>query len=300
MRANERLPSDAMPRVPINADGNFSFYVRYGECYPVAQGRRRQVIDYSPLQSCRLTNLMQDIQLETIVQELRDLEARYEVRPGSSSASLSGPDRAKFKRLILEAKGLIQSAISINDFGVPLLGMANLSGYGAFDPPLPDQLHEAIALVEGGLNLVRRNTAGVHAPTQATRKDFYVDPQRIFQLQSIKVDDWDLKRLVRLLYELNIAHSNELHMATAMLVRAIADHVAPILKCKNFSEVANQYAAPRSFSEQMKQLDTSLRKVADSFLHQQIRRSEVLPLGPQVDFRAALDVLLSEIVRVLQ
>lgn len=243
---------------------------------------------------------MQDSQLETIIQELRDLEARYEARPGSSTPSLSGSDRAKFKRLVLEAKGLIQSAVGISDFGVPLLGIANLPGYGAFDPPLPDQLHEAIALVEGGLNQVRRKTAGMHVPAQVTRKDFYVDPKRIFQLQSIKVDDWDLKRLVQLLNELNLAHAHEMHMATAMLVRAITDHVAPVLKCKTFSEVANQYAAPRSFSEQMKQLDTSLRKVADSFLHQQIRRSEVLPLGPQVDFRAALDVLLSEIVRVLQ
>lgn len=243
---------------------------------------------------------MQDFQLEAIIQELRGLEARYEVRPGSSIASLSGSDRAKFKRLVLEAKGIIGSEVPINDFAVPLLNLVSSSGFGAFDPPLPDQLCEAIALIEGGLNQVRRTRVGTSAPVQVTPKDFYVEPQRILQLQSIKVDDWDLKRLVRLLHELNVAHGNEMHMATAMLVRAITDHVAPIFRCKNFSEVANQYSAPRSFSEQMKQLDTSLRKVADSFLHQQIRRSEVLPFGTQVDFRSALDVLLSEIVRVLQ
>jgi hypothetical protein len=243
---------------------------------------------------------MHDTQLETIIQDLRSLEVGYETSPGSSTSSLSSGDRAKFKRLVLEAKGLIQSAVGINDFGVPLLGMANLHGFGAFDPPQPDQLHEAIALVEGGLNQVRRKVAGVRLPAQAIRNDFYVDPQRIVQLQSIKTDDWDLKRLVRLLCELNIAHAHEMYMATAMLVRSITDHVAPILRCRNFGEVANQYAAPRSFSDQMKQLDNSLRKVADSFLHQQIRRSEVLPLGPQVDFKAAMDVLLSEIVRVLQ
>ena len=243
---------------------------------------------------------MQDVQLEAIIQDLRSLEGQYQVQPGHSTAALSGEDRAKFKRLVLEAKGLIQSAAGINDFGVPLLGMSNLSGYGAFDPPLPDQLHEAIALVEGGLNHVRRKLAGLRTPAQTTQKDLYVDPQRIFQLQSIKGSSWDLKRLVRLLQELNTAHAHDLHMSAAMLVRAITDHVAPILRCKNFSEVANQYAAPRSFSEQMKQLDTSLRKVADSFLHQQIRQSEVLPLSPQVDFKAAVDVLLAEIVRVLQ
>ncbi|WP_157979452.1 hypothetical protein [Rhodoferax ferrireducens] len=89
-------------------------------------------------------------------------------------------------------------------------------------------------------------------------------------------------------------------MATAMLVRAIMDHVSPIFKLKNFSEVANNYPAPRSFSEQMKQLDTSLRKIADTHLHQPVRKAEVLPLAPQVDFRGALDVLLSDIVRLLQ
>lgn len=85
-----------------------------------------------------------------------------------------------------------------------------------------------------------------------------------------------------------------------MLVRAIVDHVPPIFNAKNFAEVANNYQAPRSFSEQMRQLENSLRKIADMHLHQHIRKDEVLPLAPQVDFRAALDVLLSEMVRVLQ
>jgi hypothetical protein len=47
-------------------------------------------------------------------------------------------------------------------------------------------------------------------------------------------------------------------------------------------------------------LDRSLRNIADAHLHVQIRTSEVLPTGPQVDFRADLDVLLSEVVRVLK
>ena len=50
----------------------------------------------------------------------------------------------------------------------------------------------------------------------------------------------------------------------------------------------------------MTQLDASLRKIADSHLHQHVRKTEVLPLAPQVDFRGALDVLLSEVVRLLQ
>jgi cellobiose-specific phosphotransferase system component IIB len=243
---------------------------------------------------------MQEPQIEIILQELRELEGCFETPPDAVGPLLNSANRAKFKRLVLEAKGLVDSSLGINDFGVPLLGMQNLPSYGVFSPPSLDQLHEAIGLVEGGLNQVRRMSIRPSKQVGKTQVPPYVDAQRILQLQSIRSGEWDMKRLIRLLQEVNIAHAHEMHMATAMLVRAVTDHVAPILQCKNFPEIANNYTAPRSFSDQMKQLDVALRKVADTHLHQQIRKSEVLPLAPQVDFRAALDVLLSEIVRVLQ
>lgn len=243
---------------------------------------------------------MQEAQIEAILQDLRGLENCFQTPLDGAAPHLNGEGKAKFKRLVLEAKGIVDSAIGINDFGVPLLKMQNLPSYGFFSPPSLDQLHEAIGLVQGGLNQIRRVAVRPTKNIGSGQPPSYVDAQRILQLQSIRTGDWDLKRLVRLLQEINIAHVNEMHMATAMLVRAVTDHVAPILKSKNFSEVANNYTAPRSFSDQMKQLDISMRKVADTHLHQQIRKSEVLPLAPQVDFKAALDVLLSELVRVLQ
>jgi hypothetical protein len=41
-------------------------------------------------------------------------------------------------------------------------------------------------------------------------------------------------------------------------------------------------------------------KKSDSYLHVQIRKTESLPTINQVDLRAELDVLLSEVSRVLQ
>ena len=69
---------------------------------------------------------------------------------------------------------------------------------------------------------------------------------------------------------------------------------------KTFPEVANNYQCEKSFRGSMQHLDKSLRNIADAHLHIQIRSSEVLPTGPQVDFRADLDVLLGEVVRVLK
>lgn len=243
---------------------------------------------------------MHEQELEKIIGTLRKLEGRFEQPTTAAAPHLNSADRASFKRLILEAKGILNTALGLNDFGAPLLLMTNLPGYGAFNPPSLDQLHEAIGLVEGGLNQVRRKISQVSKSHGALPKTAYVAPTRILELRSIKSPQWDLKRLVRLLEELNSAHEHELHMATAILVRAVVDHVPPVFNAKNFSEVANNHPASRSFSEQMRHLDTSLRKIADMHLHQPVRKAEVLPAAPQVDFRAALDVLLAEVVRLLQ
>lgn len=243
---------------------------------------------------------MNEQELEKIIHSLREMEERFEQPTTAAAPHLNSTDRASFKRLLLEAKGILSTVLGLNDFGTQLLLMTNLPGYGAFNPPSLAQLHEAIGLIEGGLNQVRRKISQGHKPHGVLSKAAYVDPTRILQLRGTKSDQWDLKRLVRLLEELNSAHEHELHMATAMLVRAVVDHVPPIFNAKNFSEVANNYPAPRSFSDQMRQLDTSLRKIADMHLHQPVRKAEALPLAPQVDFRGALDVLLSEVVRLLQ
>jgi hypothetical protein len=242
---------------------------------------------------------MHEQELDKIIQALREMEGRFEEPTTAAAPHLNSADRATFKRLMLEAKSILDSGLGLNDFGVPLLMMTNLPSYGAFNPPTLSQLHEAVGLVEGGLNQLRRKNSRSTAPLGTAAKPTYVDPTRILELQGIKSAQWDLKRLVRLLQEINAAHANEMHMATAMLVRAVTDHVPPIFNARNFAVVANSYPAPRSFSDQMKYLDNSLRKVADTHLHLQVRKAEVLPNAAQVDFRAALDVLLSEVVRLL-
>lgn len=85
-----------------------------------------------------------------------------------------------------------------------------------------------------------------------------------------------------------------------MIVRAIVDHVPPVFECKSFGEVANSYAGSRSFREHMGNLDKSLRKVADGYLHTQVRSRESVPGPVQVDFRAAVAELLSEVIRIVK
>jgi hypothetical protein len=85
-----------------------------------------------------------------------------------------------------------------------------------------------------------------------------------------------------------------------LLTRSIIDHVPPIFGCKNFAEVANNYPGSRSFKESMAHLDSSSRKIADHYLHAQVRKTETLPNAVQANFSNALDFLLAEVAAVIK
>ena len=153
-------------------------------------------------------------------------------------------------------------------------------------PAVETKLDEHLALFEKSL------------PNNKTQP--YVAEERITELAQIENARFATSKLIRLLRELNVAYNNEAHFATGILVRAVIDHVPPIFGFITFPEVANNYKGTKSFKTAMQRLNDSLRSLADSYLHVQIRKVESLPTFNQVDFRAELDALLSEVSRALQ
>ncbi len=129
----------------------------------------------------------------------------------------------------------------------------------------------------------------------------YVNHERIKELKSISNSKFDVTKLIRIAEELNTSLEGECYLSMIMLTRAMLDHTPPIFGMKNFSEVANNYSGGgKSFKDHMQHLDNSSRKIADSYLHTQIRSSEILPNLTQVDFSNGVDTLLAEIVRLLK
>jgi hypothetical protein len=127
----------------------------------------------------------------------------------------------------------------------------------------------------------------------------FVSPERLAEIKGVSgTKNFDLSRLHRLCEELNSAADKKSNISTAILVRAVLDHVPPIFGKATFPEVANNYAGTKSFQAAMKHLEESSRKIADGLLHSQVRKSESLPTETQVDFRQSLDLLLSEVVRI--
>lgn len=96
-------------------------------------------------------------------------------------------------------------------------------------------------------------------------------------------------------------YRNECYMATAMLVRAVMDHIPPIFGMNTFGQVtANYGGGGKSFKQATEHLHSAMRKIADAQLHSQIRRKESLLNQNSVHFQADLDFVLAEVVRVLK
>lgn len=133
------------------------------------------------------------------------------------------------------------------------------------------------------------------------RQPTFVNLGRLEEIKAIRNPLWDFRKLIKLCEELNDNFLRGNHLAVGMIGRAILDHVPPIFKFKSFDEVANNYGGQSrnsSFKKSMNHLNQSLRSIADSHLHMQIRECETLPNDTQIDFSQDLDVLLAEIVRI--
>ena len=145
--------------------------------------------------------------------------------------------------------------------------------------------------------MIKKDAFPPEKPAMSSSRSFIAE-SRIEELRALTSPDYDFQKLVRLCEELNSSYDNENYYATAMLTRAVLDHVPPLFGQSSFSQVANNYSGGKSFKETMQHLEGAARKISDGHLHAQIRKSETLPTAQQVNCASQLDVLLAEIVRI--
>ena len=136
-------------------------------------------------------------------------------------------------------------------------------------------------------------------PISDGRVGFYIENSTILQLAEIKSENFDLTRLIKLCKELNDNYSLGNYLSCGMILRSMLDHIPPVFKMKSFEEVSSNYGS-KSFKDVVKPLQESTKKIADSYLHTQIRKKEILPTKTQISFQPNLDFLLQEIIRVLK
>lgn len=138
------------------------------------------------------------------------------------------------------------------------------------------------------------------AKVEKLEVDNYVDEGRIKELTSLPKDKFDTTKLVELCEQLNQNYKWNNYFAVGALLRTILHHVPPIFGMKEFKHVASDYSWGKSHKNRIMKLFESAKDIADNLLHEHIRKLEVLPKKPRVDFKAELDILLAEIVTILK
>ena len=162
-------------------------------------------------------------------------------------------------------------------------------------PAVREQALDWVRMKEGQALLPAKKHSG------ASGSSSFIADSRIDELRKVSSADFDFQKLIRLCEELNSSYDNGNLYATAMLTRGVLDHVPPVFGHTTFAQVANNYGAGgRSFKATMQHLEGVARKISDGHLHMPIRKSETLPSPQQVYCGPQLDVLLSEIVRIMK
>jgi hypothetical protein len=125
----------------------------------------------------------------------------------------------------------------------------------------------------------------------------YVDLQ---VLEAIRAKDgvssFNVAKLLNLIAELNDNYARKNTYASHALMRAILDHVPPILGCASFAAIANNYPWGPTDKRYIKKL-VDFRDRADDALHRQIRnKGDLLDVDDLVHLRVPVGQLLQECV----
>lgn len=153
-------------------------------------------------------------------------------------------------------------------------------------------------MIASGIEQLSQNSGTKTSKKMSDHVEF-VNSERIEELKNLPNINFDFSKLIAYCEEINKCYQNDCYLAVAMLTRAIIDHIPPVFNVKDFQNVYGQNGS-KSFKENMTHLDKSLRKIADSYLHNHIRNKESLPNSTQVNFSQDLDVLLAEICRQIK
>ncbi|OSR67156.1 hypothetical protein BV326_04435 [Pseudomonas syringae pv. actinidiae] len=243
--------------------------------------------------------MVQVEELNNIIRQLDAMKGRFHAS-NMDGYFLDVEDQAAFGGMVTEAQTLINEALTAaNDYVVPLIFTVNNGSGGFLGGPSLACVNDVEQLLRAAVRTIERRAMAqpVEFAKSAIRPP-YVDPARMLELQRAQ-SQWDFSKLIQLCGELNIAHEHDCHHAVGMLVRSIMDHVPPVFGFRSFNEVASNHGGGgSSFKKSMDHLQKALRNIADSHLHSPIRQRESLPTKTQIDFRAALDQLLAETIRI--
>ncbi|MDX2054029.1 MAG: hypothetical protein SFV15_16635 [Polyangiaceae bacterium] len=180
------------------------------------------------------------------------------------------------------------------------------------DPDLSEQLpnpnitahlisdaHELRAELLVVCDALAESAADPDFATCGAARGAFLCPDLIEQLRALPQVPLDPKKLIRMCEELNEAYARANYISTALLVRAIMNHIPPVFGQENFEQVVSQVG--RTLKGMFERLQNEARPVADIHTHQVMRKTEHLPTKNQLEpSKPGFELLLQEVVTRLQ
>ena len=247
-----------------------------------------------------------------VLRWLAEKEVAYEPQPGSDAESprITSAEVAEF----LGPLGVDQLALKrlfemlrLDDWGIGGFGSNEDSWYVTLEPDIwrfrdVQSVEDCIEareawLAEGRPANTRLNAepewfSGRVAP--APVQSPYVDEQIIEAIRAKNGQSkFEVTKLLDLIDELNDNYARGNTYASHALLRAILDHIPPILGCADFAAIANNYSWGRTDKRYIMRL-AAFRDQADDALHRQISIKANLLGFDDLPASVCVDTLLQE------
>ncbi|WP_157857329.1 hypothetical protein [Streptomyces yerevanensis] len=150
-----------------------------------------------------------------------------------------------------------------------------------------------LSAAEGTHSVVAQFTPAVTA-TPASTRPVYVNERLIGEIeQKQSRTSWSLDKLLGLLNELNECYAGDHVYACHALLRAVIDHLPPILGHRSFDQVASNYPWSQTDKKYVKKL-LEFKNQGHDVLHRPIRTSEDVITMNDLPLPANLNALLRE------
>lgn len=126
----------------------------------------------------------------------------------------------------------------------------------------------------------------------------FLNTEVLLRLKAVQGARLDPSKLVKMCEELNDSYARGNYISSALLLRAIINHVPSVFGASTFSEVASQ--SGRSIKAILARLNDDARPIADLHTHILMRQTEHLPTKNQLEpYKASFEVLIQEVLASL-
>lgn len=142
------------------------------------------------------------------------------------------------------------------------------------------QAHELRAELLPVIDAFKEASLDPNYPTNVKSNSGFLNAEVLASLRNLEIKELDTRKLTKMCEELNDNFSRGNYISSALILRAIINHVPPIFGLDRFSQVVAN--SGKSIGRVLARLNDDARPISDLHTHLLMRRNESLPTKNQL------------------